>query len=181
MQAGADGPVGDVVTAIMEIDSRLKLIHGTAAPDELDAAQVVPTAEAARRVLDGYCTVIYLYVTWFCKSYEAGGKEATDALGEIVNVVVSRLRLMRKNVAAEAIPTMVALLTASALGISPQRWREQYEHDWFREELRAIQAMAVLLAEWINNLQEDPDAALRLVMDAYERAEEEFGPQPPDQ
>ena len=48
---------------------------------------------------------------------------------------------------------------------------------WYRDEVAALQLSALLLAEWINKLQESPDAALRLIMDAYERTEADHGPQ----
>jgi hypothetical protein len=167
------------VAAIMEIDSRLRAMHDGAAPR--DPELVTGTPEAAERLIDGYLTVVYLFVTWFCRSYEAGGRDREDALGRVVAMLVSRLKVMTVNVRPAAIPTMVALVTACALGVSPNRWRGQYGDGWYRDEIAALQLSALLLAEWINNLQESSDAALRLIMDAYERTEAEHGPQPPRQ
>ena len=101
-----------------------------------------------------------------------GGRQGP--LAEIIPVIVSRLRLMTRNVAPSVIPTMAAMITASAMGISPQLWRCQYG-DWRGEELTAVQATAVLLAEWINNIHEDDDAALRMIMDICTGAVEESG------
>jgi hypothetical protein len=175
---GADGPVGDVVAAIMEIDSRLRATHDPDPRFELDSSLVTGAPEAAARLIDGYLTVVYLFMTWFCRSYEAGGRDREDALGRVVTMLVSRLKAMPVNVRPSVIPTMTALVTACALEVSPNRWRERYGDGWYGDEVAALQLSALLLAEWINNLQESPDAALRLVMDAYERTEADHGPEP---
>jgi hypothetical protein len=86
-------------------------------------------------------------------------------------MLFARLRLLKKAVAPSAIPTMVALVTAAALGSSPQRWREQYGHVWSGADVAALEATTVCLAEWVNTLEGSPDAALRLIMDYYERDE----------
>ena len=175
---GADGPVGDVVAAIMEIDSRLRATRDADPRFELDSSLVTGPPDAAARLTDGYLTVVYLFMTWFCRSYEAGGRDRSDALGRVVAMLVSRLKAMPVNVRPSVIPTMTALVTACALEVSPNRWREQYRDGWYRDEVAALQLSALLLAEWINKLQESPDAALRLIMDAYERTEADHGPQP---
>jgi hypothetical protein len=95
-------------------------------------------------------------------------------------MLASRLKVMTGNVRPSVIPTMIALVTACALGVSPNQWREQYGHGWYRDEIAALQLSALLLAEWINNLQDSPDAALRLVIDAYAATEASHGLQPPD-
>jgi hypothetical protein len=86
-------------------------------------------------------------------------------------MLFTRLRLLKKAVAPSAIPTMVALVTAAAMGGSPQRWREQYGHVWSGADVAALEATTVCLAEWVNTLEGSPDAALRLIMDYYERDE----------
>jgi hypothetical protein len=171
--SGARGEVGDVATAIMEIDSYLNRIHGTGAGsgqggDELDAGQVVPTVTQARAVLTGYCTVIYMFMALWRKVSEDTGK---DLLGEVIFGIVTRLGDMTRTVAVSAVPTMAAMMTAAAIGASPDLWREQFG-DWREEELAAVQATAVLLAEGINRAHGSPDAALRLIMDALTRAED---------
>jgi hypothetical protein len=190
-----EGPVGDVVTAILQVDSRLKVIHrkieassggepadelataaGLAASSSRDAlgdldVTVVKSPEDARHLLDGYCTVVFVIVRWACAAREAAGGRPEDALSSIVHMLFSRLRLLKKAVAPSSIPTMVALVTAAALGGSPQRWREQYGHVWSGADVAALEATTVCLAEWVNTIEGSPDAALRLIMDYYERAE----------
>jgi hypothetical protein len=173
-----DGPVGDVVTAILQVDSRLRVIHrkieawsaepGQRAPG--DAVPVVATAEDARDLLDGYCTVVYVIVRWACAAREASGGTAADALAEITRMLFSRLILLKWVVPRSAIPTMIALVTAAAMEGSPQRWRDQYGHVWGEGDVAALEAATVCLAEWVNTAQGSPDAALRLIMDAYECA-----------
>jgi hypothetical protein len=171
--SGTRGDVGDVATAIMEIDSSLKRVHGTDAgqqrPDELAAGQVVPTVAQAREVLTGYCTVIYLFITLWRNASESSGK---DLLAEVISGTVTRLREMTRTVAPCTIPTMAALMTAAAIRASPDLWRAQFG-DWRAEELSAVQATALLLAEGINRSADDPDAALRLIMDALASADED--------
>jgi len=132
---------------------------------------VVKSAEDARNLLDGYCTVVYVLVQWACATHEAEGGKAEDAMADVVRMLFSRLRLLRKAVPTASIPTMIALVTAAAMGQSPQRWREQYGHVWSEGDVAALEATAVCLAEWVNKLEGSPDAALRLTMDAFERAE----------
>jgi hypothetical protein len=191
-----DGPVGDVVTAILQVDSRLKAIYrrigerppaagppdgvtateGLAASTSRDAlggldVSVVKTAEDARELLDGYCTVVFVIVAWARESHEARGADADDALVDVVRMLFLRLRMLKRAVPPSSVPTMIALVTAAIMGLSPQRWREQYGHVWGEGDVAALEATAVCLAEWVNKLEGSPDAALRLIMDAFERAE----------
>jgi hypothetical protein len=168
--SGSRGDAGDVTTAIMEIDSYLKRVHGPAGQpmEDLVAGQIVPTEAQARQVLTGYCTVIYLFITAWRDASESSGK---DLLAEVISSTVARLRQMTRNVAPSAIPTMAALMTAAAIQASPNLWRAQFG-DWRAEELTAVQATALLLADGINQSADDPDAALRLIMDTLTRAEE---------
>jgi hypothetical protein len=196
VHALGDGPAGDVVTAIMQVDSRLRVIHrkieawtgeraaaeaaaggappGQAAAGEMPGGQppgmpVVAGADGARDLLDGYCTVIYVIIQWARAAREADGGTAADALAEIVRMLFSRLTLLKRVVPRPAIPTMIALVTAAAMESSPQRWRDQYAHVWSQGDVAALEAAAVCLAEWVNTAEGSPDAALRLIMDAYER------------
>jgi len=188
------------VTAILQVDSRLRVIHrkieawtGEQAAAEAAAAgtrpaqaagaerrggqppdmPVVADAEDARDLLDGYCTVIYVIIAWARATREADGGTAADALGEIVRMLFSRLTLLKRVVPRSAIPTMIALVTAAAMESSPQRWRDQYANVWSPGDIAALEAATVCLAEWVNTAQGSPDAALRLIMDAYERAASE--------
>jgi hypothetical protein len=168
--SGSSADAGDVVAAIMEIDSCLKRVHGGSGEiDEVTSGQVVATADQARQVLIGYCTVIYLFITLWRSASESSGK---DLVAETISGTITRLRQMTRTVATSTIPTMAALMTAAAIEASPDRWREQFG-DWRIEELSAVQATALLLAEGINSSANDPDAALRLIMDALTGAEEE--------
>jgi hypothetical protein len=192
-----DGPAGDVVTAILQVDSRLRVIHrkieawagekasGETAPGDTPPGQateaeqaggrppdmpVVAGAEGDRDLLDGYCTIVYVITRWACAAREANGGTSADALGEIVRMLFSRLTLLKRVVPRSAIPTMIALVTAAAMEASPQRWREGCGQAWGDGDATALEAAAVCLAEWVNTAQGSPDAALRLIMDAYERA-----------
>jgi hypothetical protein len=186
-----------VVTAILQVDSRLRVIHrkieawtGEEAPGETGpggtlagqpaagdpaAGQplempVVAGAEDARDLLDGYCTVAYVIIQFACAAREANGGTAADALAEIVRMLFSRLTLLKRVVPPSAIPTMIALATAAAMESSPQRWRDQYAHVWSEGDVAALEAATVCLAEWVNTALGSQDAALRLIMDAYESA-----------
>jgi hypothetical protein len=197
-----DGPAGDVVTAILQVDSRLRVIHrkieawagekasgdpplsdtppGDTPPGQAAAAEqaggrppempLVAGAEGDRDLLDGYCTIVYVITRWACAAREADGGTSADALAEIVRMLFSRLTLLKRVVPRSAIPTMIALVTAAAMEASPQRWREGCGQAWGDGDATALEAAAVCLAEWVNTAQGSPDAALRLIMDAYERA-----------
>lgn len=178
--SAAGTPIGDVATAIMDIDSTLNRVRGTGGgpPDQqpargenLAAGLVIHTIDEAREVLTGYCTVIYLFIVAWRKACEACGK---DVLAEIVPGIVDRLRIMTRTVAPSTIPTMAAMMTAAAMDASPDLWRAQFG-EWRPEELDAIQATALLLAEGVNRAHDDPDAAVRIVLDALSRAEEDPG------
>jgi hypothetical protein len=188
-----DGPVGDVVTAILQVDSRLRVIvrkiEAWSAGRDRDEpgipdVPVAGTVQEARDLLDGYCTVVYVIVRWACAPDGAAGEAAdrsrdgaglagqppAEALAGIVAMLFSRLTALKRAVVPSAIPTMIALVTAAAMGTSPQRWRDQYGHVWSEGDVAALEATAVCLAEWVNRRQRSPDAALRLVMAAYERS-----------
>ena len=184
------------MTAILQVDSRLRVIHrkieawtgekaageqalaelaGPPAAGEQAAGRppdmpVVAGAEDARDLLDGYCTVVYVIIRWACAAREASGGTAAEALAEIVRMLLPRLTLLKRVVPRSAVPTMIALVTAAAMESSPQRWRDQYAHVWSEGDVAALEAATVCLAEWVNTVQGSPDAALRLIMDAYERA-----------
>lgn len=167
--SAARAPAGDIATAIMDIDSILRRIHaaGESGSAGLGAEDVIETEQQARDVLDGYCTVIYLFLTMWRKTAEASGK---DLVAEVIGGVVTRLRQMTRNVAPSAIPTMAAMMTAAAMEASPTLWRAQFG-DWRVEELGAVQATAVLLAEGINLAHEDDTAALRMIMEILDQPE----------
>lgn len=172
----AFAPIGDVGTALLLVDSRLaQLAKADATPDPERCELVERTLEsfgpkAAQDVLDGACTLMYLYVDWLRKSLEAHGQ---DPMEYIVPYVASGLRAMRKSVKPEAIPTMVGMLTACVLGLSPTLWRRRYG-GWLEAEMNALEASLVLLADRINNLTEDPNAASRMIVDLLNVIDEEL-------
>ena len=173
-----DGAIGDVVTAIMDIDSRLRVIHGdgnghrkgSAGPDMLEAFSLAETPESLEALVDGYCTVIYSFTSALVRAYEDGGKEMEDALSRLVQRLMMWMKRMPQAVPPPLVPTMIALVTSSALGISPQRWKEQYG-DWSADEILALRFTAMLIADWTNELEESPDAALCMIVSAYEQNE----------
>ncbi|XUL85727.1 hypothetical protein ACQ86D_02660 [Streptomyces galilaeus] len=171
----AHAPVGDVGAALMIVDSRLKTVHDgrTEADPEQQAlmeqfiASLGP--EEVDDVLDGTCTLIYIFMTWLRKAHESQGK---DVIEYVVPTLVGTLRMMPRSVPPGAIPTMAGLVVAAGIGLSPNLWREQYG-DWTKEEMTPLEATAFLLAEHINRITEDPDSATRLITDALARTDED--------
>jgi len=166
-----------VVTAIMEIDSRLRAIHAhghgedDAMPDMLEEFSLAETPAGLEALVDGYCTVIYGFTSALVRAYEEGGKQMEDALARLVQRLVAWMKRMPRSVPPPLVPTMIAVVTSSALGISPQRWREQYGDGWSPDEVLALRVTAMLIADWTNELEGSADAALRMVMSAYEQNE----------
>ncbi|MDI3387739.1 hypothetical protein QIS99_16250 [Streptomyces sp. B-S-A8] len=168
-----DAPAGDVGTALMLIDSRLKAIHagsaGTGTEQEVLAAQFAASLgpTGADDLLDGACTLIYMYMQWLCRVYE---EHDEDVIGGVVPNIVASLRMMPKSVRPEAVPTMAGLLIAAGTGLSPSLWRKQYGY-WTKEEMNPLEATAFLLAEHINRVTDDPDFATRLISEALSAVE----------
>ncbi|MCX2185646.1 hypothetical protein KV205_34810 [Streptomyces sp. SKN60] len=168
-------PVGDVGTALMMIDSQLTAIHN--GKDGTDPEQRSWVAQVAASlgpggvddVLDGACTLIYMFMQWLRMAYEEHDK---DVIEYVVPNLVGTMRMMPKSVRPEAIPTMAGLLVAAGTGLSPNLWRKQYG-DWTKEELTPLEATALLLAEHINRLTDDPDFATRMVTEALSRSLED--------
>lgn len=166
-------PAGDVGTALMIIDSRLKAVRdGRAEADaehrlliEQFAASMGPSE--AEDVLDGTCTLIYMFMNWLRMAYDHHGKDVIEC---VVPDLVGTMRMMPRSVRPEAIPTMAGLLVAAGTGLSPSLWRKQYGY-WTEAEMTPLEATAFLLAEHINRLTEDPDFAVRMVGDALTGAE----------
>ena len=154
--------------AIIQIDSLYKRAHGISgvADGVLDAALSTKTAQA-RDLLDGYCTIINMFITGW---REALPDHEMDVLSGLIPVMVSRFRQMPTTVAPSTIPTMAAMMTAAAIGVNPNLWRAQFGN-WQPEETLALRTTAVLLAETVNSAHGDVDAALRFIMDALAKAE----------
>lgn len=170
-------PAGDVGAALMLIDSRLRSVH----KDRTDADPDPEQEDLARQlisslgptglddVLDGACTLIFLYVKWLREAHEAHDK---DVIEYVVPSLVTTLRRMTRSIPPEAIPTMSGMVIAAAIGLSPTLWRQQYG-DWKKMELTPLEATAFLLAEHINRITEDPDFATRMITEALSQAEAE--------
>ncbi|MEU4345898.1 hypothetical protein [Streptomyces sp. NPDC023838] len=168
-------PAGDVGAALMVIDSRLKEIHGSRAEPDPEQQELINNFTAsmdtkqANDLLDGAGTLIYMFMTWLRQAHEEHGK---DVLEYVVPNLVGSMRMMPKSVRPEAIPTMAGLVIAAGTGLSPTLWRKQYG-DWTEEEMTALEATALLLAEYINRVTEDPDFATRLITEALSRLDDD--------
>ncbi|MFF3216902.1 hypothetical protein ACFYYB_40555 [Streptomyces sp. NPDC002886] len=168
-------PAGDVGAALLMIDSRLKGIHdGRTGTDPEQQALIEQYASSlgpreADELLDGACTLIYMFMIWLRKAHEEHGK---DVIEYVVPNIVATLRMMTRSVRPEAIPTMAGLVIAAGTGLSPNLWRKQYG-EWTEAEMNPLEATAFLLAEYINRMTDDPDFATRLITDALAGAEGE--------
>ncbi|MEV0254536.1 hypothetical protein AB0H82_09735 [Streptomyces sp. NPDC050732] len=168
-------PVGEVGVALMMIDSRLKGIHDgkteTDAQQQLLIRQFAQSLgpDGANDVLDGTCTLIYMFMSWLRKVHEQHEK---DVIEYVVPNLVATMRMMPKSCPTEVIPIMAGLVTAAGLGLSPNLWRGQYG-DWTDEEMTPLEATAFLLAEHINRIADDPDFATRMITEALASAEED--------
>ncbi|MFI6516031.1 hypothetical protein ACIBF1_10770 [Spirillospora sp. NPDC050679] len=166
-------PVGDVGTAMFLIDARLKGFREDVRPDPeeqkaLDDFLASLGPRGAADVLDGACTLIYLFTQWLRQAHEAQDK---DVLEYVLPFLVGTLGGMRRSVSPEAVPTMAAMVVASALGQSPTLWRKRHG-PWRPEEMTALETTAFLLAFHINDLAQDADAATRMIMEALSAVED---------
>ncbi|UNO39072.1 hypothetical protein [Streptomyces sp. MST-110588] len=166
---------GDVGAAIMMIDSRLKGVRdGKTATDPEEQALIDQfTASLGPRgadaVLDGTCTLIYLFMKWLRMAYEDHDK---DVIEYVVPNLVATMRMMPKSVRPETIPTMAGLLIAAGTGLSPNLWRKQYGY-WTKDEMTPLEVTTFLLAEHINRLTDDPDFATRMITEALSKTDED--------
>ncbi|MFF0428577.1 hypothetical protein ACFYUJ_29805 [Streptomyces sp. NPDC004520] len=166
-------PAGDVSAALMLVDSRLKAIYDGRTEvdperqllDRQFTASLGPTG--AQDLLDGVCTIIFMYMKWLRMACEDHGKNVIEYV--VPNLVTSMGR-MPKSIRPEAVPTMAGLVIAAGTGLSPSLWRQQYG-DWTREEMNPLEATAFLLAEVINRITDDQDFATRLIDDALSSAD----------
>jgi hypothetical protein len=170
--SGSETPAGDIATAIMHVDGLLRRAHAAAVDSgQADAPPFLLSLDERRDAFDGICSLIYLFTTAFREAAEAEGE---DVLAEIVPELVRVLGYMKENVAPAAVPMMVAMVTAASLGMSPNEWRLRYG-SWQPEDVKAVQATAMVLVEKFNSAAGSHDAALRMVMSIVERAEGEDG------
>ncbi|MGA4844920.1 hypothetical protein ACOBQB_00975 [Streptomyces sp. G5(2025)] len=168
-------PVGDVGAALMMIDSRLKQVHGGKTEVDPDQQAMIDQylaslgRKGADDLLQGACTLVYLFMKWLRSAYDNHGK---DVIEYVVPNLVATMRMMPKSIPPETIPTMIGLVVAAGTGLSPNLWREQYG-GWTKEEMNPLEATTFLLAEHINRLTDDPDFATRMVTEALSDADED--------
>ncbi|MEU3438743.1 hypothetical protein [Streptomyces sp. NPDC006863] len=161
----------------MLIDSRLKAVHADSSesdPEEEQLVQQLLTSlgpEGVDDVLDGTCTLIYLFMKWLREAHEAHEK---DVVEYVVPTLVTSLKMLPRSVPPEAVPMMAGLAIAAATGLSPTLWRKQYG-DWTKAELTPLEATAFLLAEHINRMTDDQDFATRMITEALTQVEEGQG------
>ena len=167
-------PAGDVGAALMMIDSRLKAVYDSKTETDPEQQQMVdqfaaslgPTGVDA--LLDGTCTLIYLFMEWLRKACEDHDQ---DVVEYVVPTLVATMRMMPKTFRPEVIPTMAGLVVAAGTGLSPNLWRAQYGH-WTDAEMNPLEATAVLLAERINRIADDHDFASRVITEVLSRSDQ---------
>ena len=167
-------PAGDVGAALMMIDSRLEAIYD--GKTETDTEQEMLTDQftaslgpsGADDILDGACTLIYMFMRWLRMAYEDHDK---DVIEYVVPNLVASLRMMPLSVRPETVPTMAGLVVAAGTGLSPSLWRKQYGY-WTKEEMNPLEATALVLAEHINRLTDDRNFATRMITEALSRTDE---------
>jgi hypothetical protein len=170
-----NAPAGDVGTALMMIDSQLKSIHDGKTENDPERQALIDQFTAslgpqeANDVLDGACTLIFMFMRWLRKAHEEHDK---DVIAYVVPTLVGTMRMMPRSVSPEVIPTMAGLVVAAGTGLSPGLWRKQYG-DWTKAEMTPLEVTAFLLAEHINRIADDPDFATRLITDALTRVSED--------
>lgn len=168
-------PAGDVGAALMMIDSQLKSVYGGRSevdPEQQEfieqfAASLGPTG--AKDVLDGACTLIFMFMKWLRMAYEAEGQ---DVIACVVPNLVATMRMMPRSIRPETIPTMAGLVIAAGTDLSPSLWRQQYGR-WTKDEMTPLEATAFLLAEQINRITDDREFATRMIADALTKSYED--------
>ncbi|WOX10467.1 hypothetical protein [Streptomyces sp. N50] len=164
----AHAPVGDVGAALMMVDSRLKAVHaGKSATDPeqrelMDQFLASLGPDGLDDLVDGACTLIYMFMTWLRKAHESEGK---DVIEYVVPTLVATMRMMPRSCPPEVIPMMAGLVISAGTELSPNLWRQQYG-DWTKEEMTPLEATAFLLAEHINRIADNPEFATRMIVDA---------------
>ncbi|MEV0260554.1 hypothetical protein AB0I49_04325 [Streptomyces sp. NPDC050617] len=168
-------PAGDVGAALMMIDSRLKVVHegkSEIAPEQralMDQFTASLGPRGADAVLNGACTLIFMFMKWLRMAYEDHDR---DVIEYVVPNLVATMRMMPRSVRPEVIPTMTGLVVAAGTGLSPNLWRKQYGY-WTKDEMTPLEVTAFLLAEHINRITEDPDFAVRMIAEVLPEADEE--------
>ncbi|WP_420715244.1 hypothetical protein [Streptomyces sp. XY332] len=159
----------------MLIDSRLKTVYDGKSGTDPQQRQLIDSftaslgPEEADELVDGACTLIYMFMQWLRMAYEDHDR---DVIEYVVPGFVASMRMMPKSIPPEVIPTMAGLIIAAGTGLSPNLWRKQYG-DWTGDEMNALEATALLLAEHINRLTDDRDFATRVITEALSSAEQD--------
>ncbi|MEV5575916.1 hypothetical protein AB0L06_38260 [Spirillospora sp. NPDC052269] len=164
-------PVGDIAAALTVLDTRLKSLGSgeAAGEDELRNRYLESFGpQGAADVLDGACTLIYVYMQWLEDAYSS---QDEDVMEHVVPWILGTMKLM-KVVNDEGIPTVAGLLVAPLVGISPTLWRREHGA-WRKEEMTALEVAMVLLGLRVNELTGDDDAAVKLITDLLDRVESE--------
>ncbi|MEV0976289.1 hypothetical protein [Streptomyces sp. NPDC049915] len=168
-------PAGDVGAALMMVDSRLKAVYDRRTRTDPEQQALVDQFAASLGpdgvddLLDGACTLIYMFMQWLRMAYEDHDKDVIEC---VVPNLVASMRMMTKSVRPEAIPTMAGLVVAAGTGLSPSLWRKQYGY-WTETELTPLEATAFLLAEHINRITDDQDFATRMITEALSQVAED--------
>ncbi|MFF5531834.1 hypothetical protein ACFY71_05080 [Streptomyces cinerochromogenes] len=168
-------PAGDVGAALMVIDSRLRAVYDGKTEADPEQQQLIDQFAASlgpggvEDLLDGACTLIYMYMRWLRLAYEDHDK---DVIEYVVPNLVATMRMMPRSVRPEAIPIMAGLVIAAGLDLSPSLWRQQYG-DWTKGEMNPLEVTAFLLAEHINRVTGDQDFATRLITKALASADQD--------
>ncbi|MER7578668.1 hypothetical protein [Kitasatospora sp. NPDC097691] len=154
--------------ALLVIDSRLRAVYDGRSGDDPERQRMVDEIVAsygpteAEELLEGVCTLVYMYMKWLRSAFEEHDEDAVD---HVVPSLVATMRMMPRTFRPEVVPTMAALLIAAGTGLSPTLWRAQYG-SWTEAEMNPMEATAVLLAEYINRISGNGnDFATRLVGD----------------
>ncbi|MEV8326620.1 hypothetical protein [Kitasatospora sp. NPDC056731] len=168
--------VGDVSTALMMIDSRLKAVYDGKTGTDPEQQRLVDEFAASvgpdefNELLDGACTLIYLFMNWLRSACEEHDK---DVIEHVVPTLVATMRMMPRTFRPEVIPTMAGLVIAAGSGLSPNLWRAQYG-PWTGAEMNPLEATATLLAEHVNRVSgDDHDFATRLITDALSKLDQD--------
>lgn len=103
MSASCDpayAPVGDVGAALMMVDSRLKAVHAGKAATDPEQQTLMEQFLASLGpgglddLVDGACTLIYMFMTWLRKAHESEGK---DVVEYVVPTLVATMRMMPRS------------------------------------------------------------------------------------
>ncbi|SOB88450.1 hypothetical protein [Streptomyces sp. 1331.2] len=172
----AFAPAGDVSAALMVVDSKLKAIYdgrsGLGPEHEQMVEQFAASLGAGgfKDLVDGTCTLVYLYMNWLRRSLE---RHEEDVVEYVVPDLVATMRMMPRTFRPEVVPIMAGLLFAAGTGLSPSLWRAQYG-PWTKEELNPLEALAVMVAEHVNRIsgKNDNSFATRLIADALSELDE---------